>query len=173
MEENNLQDNSQNNAGNKPKAKLTKKENILQTLKFVGFSISAGLIQILSFTLLSQFVFKDASNEYGWSYFIALILSILWNFTLNREFTFKSANNVPLAMLLVFVFYLFFTPLSTIAGQALTNVGWNEFLVLAITMVLNMVLEFVYCRFVVYRNSMNTNKRAKKKANNTDQNQEK
>lgn len=149
---------------NKTNAKLTKKENIIQTLKFVGFSVSAGVIQILSFTFFSQLIFKDAGNEYGWSYFISLILSIVWNFTLNREFTFKSANNVPIAMLLVLLFYVFFTPLSTIAGQALTNVGWNEFLVLALTMILNMILEFVYCRFVVYRNSINTNKRAQKQS---------
>ena len=153
---------SETSKTNPKQEKLSKKENFLQTLKFVLFSASAGLIQIVSFTILSTFVFKDADNEYGWSYFIALILSVLWNFTLNRQFTFKSAKNIPIAMLLVALFYLVFTPLSTWGGQVLSNHGWNEFLILAITMILNMVLEFLYCKFVVYRNSINTNKLAQK-----------
>ena len=104
----------------------TKWKETLRVLKFVGFSISAGVIEILSFTLLDQFT--------GWRYWpkylIALVLSVLWNFTLNRKFTFQSANNVPKAMLLVALFYLVFTPTTTVLGDFLAErVGWNEYLV--------------------------------------------
>lgn len=60
-------------------------------------------------------------------------------------------------MLKVFGYYLIFTPLSTWWGDALTkNAGWNEYLVLAGTMVINFVTEYLFCRFVVYRNSINS-----------------
>lgn len=143
---------------NSTKNKLSKKENFFQVLKFVGFSISAGVIQIASFTLLNELI----KWSYWPSYLISLTLSVLWNFTLNREFTFKSANNVPIAMLKVALYYVVFTPLSTWWGEALTGVGWNEYLVLFFTMVINMSTEFLFCRFVVYRKSINTNKRANK-----------
>jgi putative flippase GtrA len=141
-----------------------KSESLMQTIKFTLFSISAVIIQTLSFTILSLLVFHDAENEYGWSYFISLALSVLWNFTLNREFTFKSANNVPIAMLKVLGFYAVFTPATIFGGQALVNAGWNNFLVFVLTMLLNFVLEFLYCKFVVFRNSINTNKRANKES---------
>ena len=141
----------------KTSQKLTKKQEFWNFVKFVLFSISAGVIQILSFTLLNEVIIKDIGNEYGWSYFIALVLSVLWNFTVNRKFTFKSAKNVPVAMALVFAFYCVFTPLSIWWGIALTkNAGWNEYLVLGITMVINFVTEFLWTRYVVYRNSINT-----------------
>ncbi len=132
------------------------KQEFIRVVKFVLFSISAGVIQIGSFTLLNEFV----NWSYWPSYLISLTLSVLWNFTLNKEFTFKSATNVPIAMLKVALFYLVFTPLSTWGGEALNGV-LNEYIVLAITMILNFVLEFVFCRFFVYGNSLNTNKRAK------------
>lgn len=144
------------NSNNKP-AKLTKKQEVINAIKFVLFSISAGVVQILSFTILSELVFNDAGNEYGLSYFISLVLSVLWNFTFNRKFTFKSAKNVPIAMALVFAYYCVFTPLSILWGVALTkNAGWNEYIVLFITMVINMATEFLWTRFVVYRNDINT-----------------
>ena len=133
-------------------------------LKFLLFSISAGVIQFGTSTLLLEFS--------GWSYWpcylIGLVLSVLYNFTINRKFTFKSANNVPLAMLKVFGYYAVFTPLSTLWGEALTGIGWNEYLVLFLTMVVNFVTEFLFCRFVVYRNSINTNARARKKEEKRD-----
>lgn len=147
---------SQNVATEEKKPTLTKKQEMWNAVKFALFSISAGVIQIVAFTILSELVFMDASNEYGWSYFIALVLSVLWNFTFNRKFTFKSASNVPVAMLLVFAFYCVFTPLSIWWGEALTGVGWNEYLVLLLTMVINMVTEFLWTRYVVYRKSINT-----------------
>ena len=59
-------------------------------------------------------------------------------------------------MLLVFIFYLVFTPLSIWWGVVLTNIGWNEYLVLGLTMIANFALEFLWTRYVVYRKSINT-----------------
>ncbi len=132
--------------------KLTKKQNIVQVIKFALFSASAGIIQIVSFTLL----FEAAHLNNTLSYIISLALSVLWNFTFNRKFTFKSAANVPVAMLKVALFYCVFAPLSTWWTHELTALGVNEYLIEAGTMLVNLVTEYLYCRFVVYRNSMNT-----------------
>ncbi len=132
------------------------KKEFFRALKFLLISISAGVIQIGSFVLLNEVIIRDVGNEYGWSYFISLALSVLWNFTINRKFTFKSANNIKIAMLLVLAFYVVFTPVSTILGSMCENAGVNEYVVLAVTMILNFVLEFLYTRFVVYRNSCDT-----------------
>ena len=136
-------------------AALSGKERAVQAVKFVFFSASAGVIQLGSFTLMNE-IFKW---NYWVCYLVALVLSVVWNFTLNREFTFKSAANVPVAMLKVFAFYAVFTPLSTWGGEAVTDAGVNEYIIVGVTMVLNMVLEFLYCTFLVYRNSMNTKKK--------------
>lgn len=133
--------------------KPTAKQNFVQSVKFLLFSISAGIIQIGSFTLLESFT----DFPYWPCYLISLVLSVLWNFTLNRRFTFKSAANVPIAMLKVFGFYCVFTPLSTIGGEWAAQIGVNEYIVLAVTMILNFVLEFLFCRIFVYRNEMYTN----------------
>ena len=139
--------------------KKEKKAELLRSVKFTLFSISAGLIQIGSFTLLNELLHLD----YWVSYLIALVLSVLWNFTLNRRYTFHSANNVPVAMLKVALFYAVFTPASTWLEHWLTTgCGWNEYLVTAINMVLNFVLEFLYDRFYVFRGSIDTNELAKK-----------
>ena len=139
---------------------MNKKE-LLRTLKFTFFSISAGLIQTLSFALLNE----TLQLKYWISYLIALVLSVLWNFTLNRKFTFRSAANVPIAMLKVAGYYAVFTPLSTLWTAWLTgaNVGWNEYLVLAITMVVNFVTEYLFDRFFVFGNSIDTNVKSNKK----------
>ena len=138
---------------------MNRKE-LLRSLKFLLFSISAGIIEIAAFSL-----FNELTNWSYWPcYLIALVLSVLWNFTLNRRYTFQSASNVPKAMALVFAFYCVFTPLSTWLGHWLADVlGWNEYLVTAINMVSNFVLEFLYDRFVVFRDSLDTNSVAKKK----------
>ena len=130
--------------------KLSKKENIIQVVKFGLISASAGIIEFAVFSLMSL-LFKD--GDYGPSYFIALAASVLWNFTINRKFTFKSANNIPVAMLLVFGYYLMFTPLSVWWGTALTQ-GQStlvEYLVLSGTMLVNLVTEYLFQRFVVFR----------------------
>lgn len=139
--------------------KKEKKAELLRSVKFTLFSISAGVIQIGSFTLLNELLHLD----YWVSYLIALVLSVLWNFTLNRRYTFHSANNMPVAMLKVALFYAVFTPASTWLEHWLTTgCGWNEYLVTAINMVLNFVLEFLYDRFYVFRGSIDTNELAKK-----------
>lgn len=136
----------------------TTKENITQMTKFLCFSISAGVIQMASFALLNELI----KWAYWPSYLISLTLSILWNFTFNRKFTFKSASNIPKAMLLVVAYYLVFTPLSTWWGQAMADAKINEYIVLAFTMIVNFVTEFLYQRFVVFRKTINTNNLAKK-----------
>lgn len=134
--------------------KLTKKQNILQAFKYLLFTASAGIIQFASFTLLNETIHWD----YWPSYLIALTLSVVYNFTVNRKFTFKSAKNVPLAMMQIFLYYVAFTPLSTWWGEALTRAGWNEYIVLIGTMVINFITEFSVYRFIVFRKHMYTNK---------------
>jgi len=129
-----------------------RKKEIIRMIKFTLFSISAGIIQIATFTILNE-VFHLV---YWPSYLIALVLSITWNFTINRKFTFKSANNVPIAMMKVFGYYAVFTPLSTWWGDALTKLNWNEYLVLGGTMLINFVTEFLYQRFFVFGKSIET-----------------
>ena len=152
------------------------KKDILQFIKFVLFSASAGIIQFGSFTLMKEVIIKldffqnlmlehetfarIMNNEYGPMYLIALILSVIWNFTFNRKFTFKSANNVPIAMLKVFAYYAVFTPISTVIGVHFTNKYSNleavDYIVLIITMLANMITEFIFDKFVVFRNSEGT-----------------
>ena len=127
------------------------KQQLLQAAKFTLFSISAGVIQIASFSLLEIFI-----KEYWIPYLISLVLSIVWNFTLNRQFTFKSAANVPIAMAKVFGFYLVFTPLSTWLGSLAEHNGADDFVILIVTMLANFILEFLFCKFVVYRGKENT-----------------
>lgn len=134
-----------------------KKREFLRTVKFVMFSLSAGVIQIIADAVCNELIHLEP-----WlSYLVALILSVLWNFTLNRKFTFCSANNVPIAMLKVACFYLVFAPLSTWWTKVLTSpaYGWNEYLVLVITMAINLVTEYLYCKYFVFRGSIDSAKK--------------
>ncbi len=171
-------------------------KSFVQILKFTLFSVSAGIIQVVAFTLLNElleiryllahfislipsffstsvgiiqvslfrFIENLSEMPYWPAYLISLTLSVLWNFTFNRKFTFKSAANVPLAMAKVFGFYLVFTPLSTILGSYAEKSGVNEYIVLGVTMISNFVLEFLFCKFVVYRNNENTLESNKKQS---------
>ena len=134
------------------------KAELIRTVKFVLFSASAGIIQVIGFSLLNELLHLN----YWVSYLISLALSVLWNFTLNRKFTFHSAANVPVAMAKVAGFYLVFTPLSTWWTAALTEpaygIMWNEYLVLAITMLTNFVAEYLFDRFLVFGSSIDTAK---------------
>ena len=128
-------------------------------VKFAFFSASAGLIELGVFTLLNEAVHLP----YWASYLIALVLSVLWNFPLNRKFTFQSAANVPQAMLKVAAYYAVFIPVTTGLEHFLTtSLGWNEYLVTAINMILNFSTEFLYQRFFVFGSSIDTNERAAK-----------
>ena len=136
-----------------------KTNSFTQMLKFTLFSISAGIIQVLAFTLLNELL----RWPYWPAYLIALVLSILWNFTFNRRYTFQSAANVPVAMIKLFGFYAVFTPLSTKLEHLLADTMlWNGYLVTAINMALNLITEFLYQRFYVFRDSIDTNDLAKK-----------
>ncbi|OKZ47506.1 MAG: hypothetical protein BHV89_19995 [Clostridiales bacterium 41_21_two_genomes] len=156
--------------------KKKSKGGVWQFIKFALFSASAGIIQVVAFTLMNEVIIKldffqnlmannetfakIMKNEYGPMYLIALILSVLWNFTFNRKFTFKSAANVPIAMLKVFAFYLVFTPISTLIGNHFTStysdLAGINYIVLGCTMACNMISEFLYDKFVVFKNQENT-----------------
>ena len=139
---------------------MSRKKEVIRSLKFLLFSISAGVIELASFSLLNELT----SWSYWPCYLVALALSVLWNFTLNRRYTFQSANNVPRAMALVFAFYCVFTPLSTFLGSFLADtLGWNEYLVTILNMAANFILEYLYDRLVVFRGSIDTNSRARNK----------
>ena len=139
--------------------KLTKKETILQIVKFTLFSISAGVIQFGSFALLHELL-----HMVEWlAHLISLVLSVVWNFTFNRKFTFKSANNIPLAMLKVAVFYVIFTPLSTYCIDLLVGVGVDGLVAELILMVANFILEFLYSKFFVFNPKLDIKKPEVKK----------
>ena len=131
--------------------KKSGKKEALRAVKFALFSASAGIIELVSFTLLNLIT----PWPYWPKYLIALVLSVLWNFTLNRTFTFQSANNVPVAMLKVAAFY--------VVGNYLSTIGWNDYLVTILNMGVNFVTEFLYDRFIVFGKTLDTNERAKRK----------
>lgn len=134
----------------KKKLKINKAE-ILQFLKFLAFSLSAGVIQLLSFELLYNW-----TSALPWwpSYLISIILSVIWNFTFNRKFTFKSASNVPISMTLALCFYVMFIPVSVFGGDALETSGWNGTLVTILMMVINFILEFFWDKFIVFNDKI-------------------
>ncbi len=132
---------------------MKNKNELIRTIKFTLFSISAGLIEIILFSILDHFT----NWNYWANYLIALTASVVWNFTLNREYTFKSTNNIPIAMLKVTIFYLIFTPVSTILGNYLAEtLGWNDILVTILNMICNFILEYLYDKYFVFRGSIDT-----------------
>lgn len=130
---------------------LSKKQQFLQFLKFLAFSLSAGVIQLVSFELLYNW-----TDALAWwpAYLISIILSVIWNFTFNRKFTFKAASNVPIAMTLVIIYYAMFIPVSTFGGDALEAIGWNGTLVTVLMMVLNFATEFFWDKFIVFNDKL-------------------
>ena len=125
---------------------------LIRVLMFTIVSISAAIVQAGTFALMNEL----CKWNYWLSYLISLLLSVLWNFTINRKVTFKSANNYKVAMLLVLLFYAVFTPVSTILGQLAENNNVNEYIILVVTMLSNFILEFLYTRYIVYKNSCDT-----------------
>ena len=128
-------------------------------VKFGLFSASAGLIETGIFYLLGLI----PAFGYWVCYLPALVASVVWNFTLNRQFTFKSAVNIPVAMLKVFAYYLVFTPLSTILGDWLAEVRFASYpaaydIVYFSTLIINFVTEFLYQRFYVFRGNVGNRK---------------
>ena len=142
------------------KEKMKDKKELIRVIKFTLFSISAGLIEIGLFTVLNEFTHLN----YWICYLTALVASVIWNFTLNREFTFKSAGNIPIAMTKVFIFYLIFTPVSTILGDYLVDkLLWNEYIVTLLNMLANFILEFLYDKYFVFRGTIDTKKSKEEK----------
>ena len=136
-----------------------KNKELMRAVKCTLFSISAGLIEIIVYSLLDLLT----KWPYWPCYLIALIASVVWNFTLNRQFTFQSANNVPVAMLKVAAFYAVFTPVSTVLGNYLAETrGWPGILVTGLNMACNFVLEYLYDRYFVFGKSLDTNERAQR-----------
>lgn len=136
------------------------RQTAIQAIKFTLLSLSAGGIEALTFVLLEQFT----PLPYDWDHVISITLSVLWNFTLNRRYTFKSANNVPIAMVKVALFYVVFIPVTAWAGQAASNAGVNAYVIKAATMILNFIGEFLWWKFVVFRGTENTNSLARKES---------
>ncbi|KRM89012.1 GtrA family protein [Liquorilactobacillus vini] len=145
--------------------KASSQKELLRTIKYFTFASSAGVVEMGSFTLLTQF-----SNFPYWNrYLIALVLSVIWNFTLNRRFTFKSNNNIPIAMLKVFFYYSIFTPVSTIGGNYLVTVlGWNDYLVTIINLLCNGITEYLYQRFFVFGASLDSREVLQSKSTDLD-----
>ncbi|MBQ5412160.1 MAG: GtrA family protein, partial [Oscillospiraceae bacterium] len=123
------------------------KQTFLQAVKYFLIAASAGIIQTLSFSLFEEIMHLP----YWPSYLISLILSVIWNFTFNRKYTFHATGNITKAMLLTLLYYLVFTPLSTWAGDRLTSAGWNDYLVFALTLMVNGVTEFLYQKYLVFK----------------------
>lgn len=137
-----------------------KRQEILRFIKFTLFSLSAGIIEILVFTLLNELT----PWGYWACYLPALVLSVVWNYTLNRRYTFRSDCSYTRQLLMALLFYAVFTPVSTLGGDYLADtLGWNEYLVTAINMIANFVLEFLYDKYVVFRGLVDTNEVARRK----------
>lgn len=133
---------------------MERRKELIRAIKFTLFSVSAGIVEFVSFAMLDGFT----QWPYWIKYLIALTLSVLWNFTWNRRFTFRSAGNVPIAMLKVACFYAVFTPFSTVAGNYLAEtLGWNDLLVMILNMAINLVSEYYYDRYFVFGKTIDTN----------------
>ena len=138
-------------------SKEEKKKEAFRAIKYTLFAASAGLVELLSFTIFS--LLPGYYSKYYWEAALAsLILSVLWNFTFNRKFTFQSANNVPIAMLKTLAYYVVFAPLSIWLAQMylIDTLGWNDILVQMVVMIVNFVTEFLYQRFFVFKDSIDT-----------------
>lgn len=125
-----------------------KNKNLWQAVKFTLFSVSAGIVQAVSFAILHDLL---GLESYWLSHVPSLILSVLWNFTFNRKYTFKPTNDIKRDMALVALYYLVFTPASALWGTWLEKLGMHDWLIEIINMLINFVTEFLYQKFVVYR----------------------
>ncbi len=148
----------------------TGKAAAIQAVKFTLLSITAAGVEVASFALMVWINSMTGWFPFCVSQSVSIALSVIYNFTVNRHFTFKSANNVPIAMLKVALFYVFFIPLTSWGGQVLSDLGWADWLLKGISLLLNFVGEFLWWKFVVFRGSENTNSLAKKQAEKSSQN---
>lgn len=148
----------------KPAVKMTKKQQFLQFLKFTGFSASAGIIQFTVITLLYDVWFKPLEyygmgedNAYVVAFLIGLTLSVIWNFTFNRKFTFKDAHNIKLAMGLVILYNCIIVVPLSLGGRELIKIWGADYdmLVTVISLLFNFATEYFWDRFVVFNKKSN------------------
>lgn len=126
---------------------------LFRFLKFMLVSASAGILQLASFALFNELL----QWSYWPCYLLSLVLSVVWNLTVNRKITFRSTANIPAALAKILAFYAAFTPLTTVVGNWLVEtVGWNEYLVTVLNMLFNFVTEFFFQRFVVFRKTIDS-----------------
>ena len=163
-------------------AKKEKRKGVMQFIKYALCAASAGIIQIVLFSILQavipsngktiHFIVEDMDLVTFIATTVALCASILWNFTFNRKFTFKDAGNVPKAMILAFLFYVPFYPFQTwyvhtIKSLLVEAIGTDGAGIIAegTVMIINFALEFMWQKFVVFR------KPKDKKENKTEENE--
>ncbi len=172
------------NIETKAEEKETTKKGIkgfLRVLKFALVAGSAGLVQILVFTLLFSVIFKQkqdntSSSAYWPCYLIAIICSVIWSFTFNRKYTFKSVANIKIAMLKVIIYYAIFIPLSTLWSNAWARAwgvnpagnSWKAYIILGITMLINGITEYLVYVLWVYRGSIDSANKKDQKVSLTD-----
>lgn len=149
-------------------AKKEKRKGVMQFIKYALCAASAGIIQIVLFSILQavipsngktiHFIVEDMDLVTFIATTVALCASILWNFTFNRKFTFKDAGNVPRAMILAFLFYVPFYPFQTwyvhtIKSLLVEAIGTDGAGIIAegSVMIINFALEFMWQKFVVFR----------------------
>ena len=149
-------------------AKREKRKGVMQFIKYALCAASAGIIQIVLFSILQavipsngktiHFIVEDMDLVTFIATTVALCASILWNFTFNRKFTFKDAGNVPKAMILAFLFYVPFYPFQTwyvhtIKSFLVEAIGTDGAGIIAegSVMIINFALEFMWQKFVVFR----------------------
>ena len=151
------------NETNKKEHKAFWKE-FWRTVKYFIIAASAGLIQFGVCTLFDEVFYAKFNGQYYYAfYFVALVLSVLWNFTINRSVTFKSVGNVPKAMLKVLGYYVVFTPLSL--QFSYYAIGWKipDMLVTVINILVNGVTEYLFMRLFVFKKEIDTlNEQTKK-----------
>ncbi len=136
---------------------MDKKKEAKRAIKFLVSDLLGAGIQVGVFAIFQEFVFHDSNEPYGWSYLVSVAFSVIWTFTFNRSFTFKSHNNLPIAILKVLAYYLVVTPLIIWGGTALVGAGWNEYLTCGISMAANYIPKYFYYRIVVFGGSLDTN----------------
>lgn len=169
--------------------KAARKKKAKRFLKYAIIAISGGLIQLTAYIILSDaikldkhvsfdaiyqkqpwlteiFYDPDTGKTYGLSYFIAVSLSVIWNFTFNRKYTFKSASNVPKAMLLFVLYYAFSIPFNCWAIVQLNKLvvfPLSDKVILICIMLANGLPAFFYQRYVVFGRSLDTKHKKKKR----------
>ena len=132
-----------------PRAKT--KNGWLQFLQFVVVSLGAGVIEYATFALMTWIV-PDNKTMLVAAEVTSVVLSCLFNFTVNRKYTFHSSSNIPLGMLLYGVYYAFLaTPAGVWFLLFLTQGGMHELLAKAVKMLVNFIFDYLFCKFILFQ----------------------